>query len=164
MKLRILAVLLLASAIGFAADREFDEIVKAIESHYGTHPEHVPLMGLANFAVRTAHPAGVSGFKIAVFDNLDASQRGDSSDLDAFMNTLSVRDMRPLVQVRSQASGESTYVFAGESGKSTKMLIANFGRNEATVVQVRMSMEALIKALQDPQHIGDSYGSRRDDP
>ena len=32
-----------------AADRDFDRVVKAIESHYGTRHTHVPLMGAGQF-------------------------------------------------------------------------------------------------------------------
>ena len=60
-----LALLISVSAAG--ADREFDRVVKAIESHYGTSRLHIPLMGVANFAVKVGRPAGASGFKIAVF-------------------------------------------------------------------------------------------------
>ena len=44
MRMRLLALLLAASSATYAAGSEFDRIVKAIESHYGTPRTHIPLM------------------------------------------------------------------------------------------------------------------------
>ena len=62
--------ILITSGAAFGGDAEFDRIVKAIESHYGTQPQHIPFMGLANFALKVAHPEGAAGVKLAVFEGL----------------------------------------------------------------------------------------------
>ena len=148
----------LAAGAAFGGDGEFDRIVKAIESHYGTERTHIPFMGVANFCVKVAHPAGASGFKLAVFENLQGSSGNrDQADLDQFMNHLSGSGLHPLVRVHSRRNGESTYIYTGEAGKSTKMLIATFERNEATVIQVNVSMHTLLKTLKDPEHAGKSF-------
>ena len=44
MKTQLVTALLLVSIPVFGADREFDHIVKAIESHYGVKRMHIPLI------------------------------------------------------------------------------------------------------------------------
>jgi hypothetical protein len=51
---------LMASGAAFGGDAEFDRIVKAIESHYGTRPQHIPFMGVANFFGGLRAPARFS--------------------------------------------------------------------------------------------------------
>lgn len=165
MKTRLMLAILLTWTAGRAADREFEQIVKAIESHYGVKPTHIPFLGLGNFLLKTAHPEGVSGFRIAVFEHLDDRDRDrDQGDLDAFMNRLGGSNLHPIVQVYSRQSGESTYIYMGPPGKSTRMLVASIEEREATVVEVKVSTEALLQLLRDPNHIGESIGVHRDEP
>src|ERR1017187_5152110 len=107
MKLRWTAVLLAASVAALAAD-EFDHVVNAIESHYHTRRVHIPLMGVANLVVNVAHPAGVSGFKLAIFEDLGSRESGDEADLDQFMNGLSGTGLHLMVRAHSQPGGDST--------------------------------------------------------
>ena len=153
MKARLLAVFLAVTSAAFAGDWEFDHIVKAIESHYGAKRTHIPFMGLANFAVMVTHPAGTRGFKLAVFEDLKSS-REDRIELDRFMNGISGGGLQPLIRVHSRRNGESTYIFMGDEGKSTKVLIATFERNEATVVEVKVNMDTLLRMINQPEHAG----------
>ncbi len=155
MRVRLLALLLAAASATYAGDSEFDRIVRAIESHYGTTRTHISLMGMANLFVKVARPAGASGFKLAVFENLESSPSdGRQGELDQFMRGLSGSSLHSLVRVHSRANNESTYIFAGEAGRSTKMLIATFQRNEATVIEVKVSMETLLKMVESPKRAG----------
>ena len=152
MRLRLLALLLTAASATYAGESEFDRIVRAIESHYGTTRTHIPLMGVADFFVKVARPAGTSGFKLAVFENLDSSPSyGHRAELDQFMRGVSGGALHSLVRVHSRANNESTYIFAGEAGRSTRMLIATFQRNEATVIEVKVSMDMLLKMVESPE-------------
>jgi hypothetical protein len=163
MRVRLLALLLTAASATYAAGSEFDRIVQAIESHYGATRTHIPFMGMANLFVNVAHPAGTSGFKLAVFENLGSSPAyGEHAELDQFMRHLSGSGLHSLVRVHSRANGESTYIFAGEAGRSTRMLIATFQRNEATVVEVKVSMDTLLKMVESPEHAGKFSDSRAD--
>jgi hypothetical protein len=163
MKVRLLALLLTAASATYAAGSEFDRIVQAIESHYGTTRTRIPLMGVANLFVKVARPAGTSGFKLAVFENLGSSPSyGQHAELDQFMRHLSGSSLHSLVRVHSHANGESTYIFAGEAARSTRMLIATFQRNEATVVEVKVSMDTLLKMVESPEHAGKFSDSKAD--
>lgn len=151
MRPRLLAVFLAASAAAFGADREFDRLVKAVESRFGVQRTHIPLMGVANFFVKVARPEGAMGFKLAVFEDLKLN--ADGAALDRIMADAS-EGLHPLVRVRSRRDHEWTYIYTGEAGKTTKMLIATFERNEATVIEVQLSMDALLRSLGDPARTG----------
>jgi len=153
MRLRLGALLLAASAAAFGADREFDRLVRAVESHFGVEQTHIPLMGFANFVLKVGHPAGASEFHLSVFEHLAMDGAGDGAALDRIMAEVS-RGLDPLVRVRSNKSRECTYIYTAQDGKRTKMFIATFGRDEATVVELKLSMDALAERLRDPRLAG----------
>ncbi len=163
MRVRLLALLLAASGAAFAGDKEFDYVVQAIESHYGTTRTHIPFMGVADFFVKVARPAGTSGFKLAVFENIESSPGyREQAELDQFMRNLSGSGLHPLVRAHSRRDGESTYIYMGEAGRSTKMLIATFQRNESTVIEVHLNMNTLLKTLEAPELAGKFFAARQD--
>jgi hypothetical protein len=154
---RVLALGLALCSMTFAAGKEFDQIVSAIEKHYGATKTHIPLMGVANLFVKTAHPEGVSGFKIALFEDLKRAE-GDSD----FMDRLDL-GLHRLVRVRSGQDGGATYIYAADAGKSTRVLVATFESNQATVVEVKMEMSALVRLLGDPVNMGKALGGDREE-
>jgi len=164
MKARALAAALIAlaaSGAAFGGDAEFDRIVKAIESRYGTRTLHVPFLGVANLFVKVARPEGASGFKLAVFEDLkdlkSATDPGEWRERDRFMDTLSGPRLHPLVRVHSRRNAEATYIFMDperKSSQSTRVLIATFERNSATVIEVKANIQALLKSLAEPEHAG----------
>ena len=116
MKRRLLALLLAASATTLGGDRGFDRLVNDIETHFGVRRTHIPLMGLANFVMKVAHPAGTHGFKIAVFENFRPSDYGDQRSLDVFIAKACRGELHPMIVTHSRANGESSYILAGEVG------------------------------------------------
>ena len=163
MRARVVGVLLMVSTAAFGGDAALDRMVKAIESHYGTQRTHIPLMGVANLFVKVRHPAGAGSFKLAVFEDLKSSPgSGEWKARDRFMDTLSPGGLSPLVRVHSRHGEESTHIFVGPAGRSTTMLIANFERDEATVVQVKVSTKMLLRSLEDPEHAEDTLGVTHD--
>jgi len=148
---RLLALFLAAAGAAYTADHEFDRVVSAVEKHYGVKRTHIPLMGLANFVLKVSHPAGTSGVKIAIFEDLPSPSGPDElADLDRFMDRICEGRLHPLVVTRSRAAGESAYILTGEVGKSTRMLIATFERHEATVIEATVSIETLMKMMASP--------------
>jgi hypothetical protein len=163
MRTRLPVVLLLASCSLFGADRDFDRVVAAVESRYGVKRVHVPLMGVANLFVKVARPAGASSFKLAIFENLNsAGGYGDTADLDRLFDDLSARGLRPLVRVHSRRSDESTFICTGEVGKSTKLLIATFARNQATVIECQVNIDLLMKTFASPELASKTFGMHQD--
>jgi hypothetical protein len=154
---------LLTSCTLFGADRDFDRIVTAVESHYGVKRTHIPLMGVANLFVKVAHPAGARSIKLALFENLNSAQAyGDTADLDRLFDELSAGGLRPVVRTHSRHNGESTYICTGEVGKSTKLLIATFQRNQATVIECQVDIETLLKTIGSPDLAGKAFGIHED--
>lgn len=158
MKARLVAVLLAAATTAAAGDREFDYLVSAIESHYGIKQAHIPLMGVANLALKMAHPAGTHGFQLAVFENLQSCDRCfDIAEVDEFISKASDGVLHPLVRTHSR--GEATYILTGEVGKTTKMLIATFEHSEATIVEVTVDLKTLLHTINKPGRASDWTGS-----
>lgn len=157
------AVLLVASCSLCAADREFDRVANAVESHYGVKRMHIPLMGVANLFVKVARPAGASSFKLAIFEDLNSARGyGETADLEQLFDDLSAGGLHPLVRVHSGRTGESTFICTGETGKSTKMLIATFGRNQATIVEAKVNIDLLMKTLAAPELASETFGMHQD--
>ena len=158
---RVLAVFLAAVGAAYCADHEFDTFVSAVEKHYGVKRTHIPLMGVANLFLKVGHPAGTSGFKLAMFEDLPSPSFEDQAELDRFMDGVRGH-LHPLVVTRSRRDGESSYIFAGEVGKSTELLIASFERHEATVIEVTVNMETLLKMIGSPDNAHRMFDGRRD--
>ena len=164
MKARVPALFLAAAAAAFGAGRDFDRVVNAIEHYYGVKHTHIPLLGAANLFAKVARPAGTRGFKLAVFDNLPGvPDDGGQRDLDRFMNDLCRGGLRPLVVTHSRAGAESSYILAGETGKSTSLLIATFERDRATVVEVEIDLPVLFRMLASPVEAHRLFGPANDD-
>jgi hypothetical protein len=160
--IRALVVLLVAAGAAFGADREFDRVANAIEKHYGVKRTHIPLMGVANLFLKVARPAGTSGFKLAIFEDLPSpSLFDDQADLDHLMDDVCHGRLHPLVVTRSRRDGESTYILTGEVAKSTEILIATFERREATVIEAQVDMNTLLKMIGSP---GDAHRIFQSDP
>jgi len=161
---RLLALFLAAAGAAYSAGHEFDRVVSAVEKHYGVKRTHIPLMGLANFVLKVSHPAGTSGVKIAVFEDLPSPSGPDElADLDRFMDRICEGRLHPLVVTRSRAAGESAYILTGEVGKSTQMLIATFERHEATVIEATVNIETLLKLLNSPETAHLFFQNKHDD-
>ncbi len=158
---RVLVVFLAAVGAAYCADHEFDRVVSAVEKHYGVKRTLIPLMGVANLFVKVAHPAGTSGFRLAVFEDLPSPSFEDQAELDRFMDGVRGR-LHPLVVTRSRRDGEASYIFAGEVGKSTELLIASFERHEATVIEVTVNMETLLKMIGSPDNAHRMFDGRHD--
>jgi hypothetical protein len=159
MKSPLLVVFLLACGAAAAADRDFDRVVKAIESHYGTRHTRIPMMGFANFVVKVARPAGTSSFHLAMFDHLDTPPE----ERDEFMENIGSGSLHPLIRVHSNRDREATYILAGDAGKTTRMLIAIFGRDAATVIEVKVNAEALRKTIERPDLTAQRFLGKQND-
>lgn len=155
MSYRVLALLLAAGGAAYGAEHEFDRVVSAIEKHYGVKRTHIPLLGVANLFVKVAHPAGTSGVKLAIFEDLPEPVYEDRADLDRVMNEVCEGRLHALVVTHSRRDGEATYILAGEAGKSTDLMIATFERHEATVIEVKVDMDTLLKLIGSP---GSAHG------
>jgi hypothetical protein len=79
------------------------------------------------------------------------------------MNDVCRGGLHPLIVTHSRPNGESSYILAGEIGKSSELLIATFERHEATVIQVTVNVETLLKMIGTPDDAHRMFRQDRDD-
>lgn len=150
---RLAAVVLAAASVASAGP--FDTVVTAIETHFGATRTRIPGMGWANLALMLAHPGGAREVHIALFKDLHTDLDGDKQrEVDKLMDTVASAELRPLIRTRSGERGEATYIFSGEVGKTTQLLVATFNSKQATVVEVRVDLETLMRWIQSPDVAG----------
>src|ERR1700690_298891 len=165
MRTLLVVVLLgaLAAAPVAAGDSDFHAIVRGVESGYGVHRVHIPLFGLARFAVNIAQPEGGKDFDMAIFSTPGGGTR-DLGQFDGIMRRVGGGHWSPLIHVRSRRDGEWVYVYARpEGGNDWRMLVATFGRGETVVLEARVNPEFLAKAIDDPEHAGSVFNSPQND-
>lgn len=126
----------------FARESEFHGVVGAIESHYGIRHTHIPLLGFATFFI---HYGGVSGVKLAVFEDFHASTVDDMRDV--IKHTLGP-DWQPFVRVHSAT--ENTLIYVNPAKGRMRLMIVSIETSEATVVEVKLSDSAIEKWLKEP--------------
>lgn len=141
-----LVLMLCLSIPSYGADHEFRGVVHAIESSYGVHHMHIPLLGVAVFFAR---PEGVSRLKLAVFENFNA--RTDPEDVKRLVERSLGSDWVPVVRVRSKADTETTLIYTNPSGGKLRMMIVNVESSEATVVEMNLSERALKQWIDEPK-------------
>jgi hypothetical protein len=156
--LRVCLLILSVTALASAGDNEFRSVVNALEGHYGVHHTHVPLLG---FALWFARPEGVSGMKLATFENLNGTAEAD--DVSRLVEKSLGHDWFPFVRVRSRnADGgddEATLIYASPAGGKLRMMIVNVESSEATVVEVKLSEHAIKEWFKEPAEKADDQSS-----
>lgn len=148
MTVRVLVLAAVLASPALPRDREFDAVVKGIETRYQVRRTKIPFMGLANALLFVARPAGASGLKMAVFENASLLDRADEfqSNLQA---TLGPR-WRRFIETQSQRENESTTIYSRVDGKRLYLLIATVERDEVSVLRCRLSTGALKNWVYQP--------------
>lgn len=151
-------------AVSFAGDpgssgsfhgHEFDGVVHAIEDHYGVRHMRIPFL---SFAVSlAARPAGVSGMKLAVFEDFHPSSGSmhASASLNEDLQHVVERSLGPdwhlFVRTRTQDDSDDTLIYVNLGEAKLQMMIVAIEPNEATVVEMNLSNRALKKWLDEPK-------------
>lgn len=150
--LTAVALALLFCAPASAKGDDFKAVVKNVRAACGGKKVRIPFLGLANFATKFVRPAGVKSFKLAVFEDLKMS--GDVAGLGAAVGRSLGPEWRALVRVRADRGAEQTYVYVREEGDNLKLMVVILDDDQATVVQAKMSPEALARFARDPNLLG----------
>jgi hypothetical protein len=151
-----------ACAVAFAGDphpssgfhdHEFNGVVHAIEDHYGVRHMRIPFLSLAmSFAAR---PAGVSGIRLAVFEDFHPSLAsmhvGASEDLQHVVEHSLGPDWHLFVRTRTQDDADDTLIYVNLGEARLQMMIVTIEPDEATVVEMNLSDRALKKWLDEPK-------------
>jgi hypothetical protein len=155
--LRVVVLVLCASSFAFARDPEFQGIVHSIEQTYGVHHLHIPFLGLAMFFAR---PAGVHGFKMAIFEGFQPPT--DSDALTLVIESSLGPGWYPFVRVRTKgkADGETTLIYTNPSGSRMRMMIVTLEPSEAVVMKMELSEHAIEKWLKEPGEEVDHHVDR----
>jgi hypothetical protein len=149
-----LAVLLSGSnSTASAKDPAFDAITRHLKSQYKAKKRGIPFMGLARFAVKIIHPAGVKSVKVAIFEELDHAPAAGNNELSAIMRNSLSPEWQPLVRIRSR-DGEQMYVYATEEGRNVSLLVVTIDGSDAVVARVKLSPERLKAFLENPKILG----------
>src|SRR5215468_8436476 len=155
----MIALLLTPSFFALAKGKGFKDVVKHIETHYGAKKVRIPMLGLANFAVRLIRPAGVKGFKLAVFEDQNFSLLPGAASFDTVMRESYNKDWQPLVQINSKRDGNShTFIYVKSSGKDVQFALAALENREAVVLEVKFNPDATARFLENPKIMGISLG------
>jgi hypothetical protein len=143
------AVVTLCS-LAVAGDREFDAIVRSVEARCDTSHTRIPLLGLANFAVKVVRPAGAFDLKLAVFEDLRRPIFAGKEDFGSLIQGALGPDWRPFVRVHSRRNNEWTCIYASGFGKQWKLLVAAAERREATIVRIKLNPDGLMRWISRP--------------
>lgn len=143
-----------------AKGKGFDDVTKHLEKNYGAKKTKVPMLGLAKFAVRLVRPAGVKGFKLAVYEDQDFIGRGENVSFGQVMRQAYTKGWSPLVQMHSKRDGDSrTYIYVKQSKKDVEFAVATVAEREAVVIQVKFNPDAAARFLENPKIMGISLGN-----
>jgi hypothetical protein len=149
------AVLILAIPCLAGSDREFNAVVKAIETQFGVHPMRLPLLGFATFCFRVAGTPRTSGLKIAVFEHVRSANDVSGYSLEQSVESAIGDRWRPLVRVRSRGDGELTLVYANPGDKNLQVLVFAVSGDDATVVQAKVKPSQIRKWIYEPDDTTD---------
>ncbi|MBV9300482.1 MAG: hypothetical protein JOY62_07500 [Acidobacteriaceae bacterium] len=143
---RLIAVFSFAVAFGVASQAsEFDWVVREFSRQSAAKPIHIPMFGVARFAVAVAHPAGATQLHLAVFENVDLKSEAFSHLIDTVVGSA----WRPIVRVRSRA-GESTNIYAQSSNpRDLHLLLATLDGEDATFIELRVKPETLLQFVDE---------------
>jgi hypothetical protein len=171
--LSALLVVLCACAFSFAGDpdssssfqgHEFDGVVHAIEDHYGVRHMRIPFLSFAmSFAAR---PAGVSGFRLAVFEDFHPSSASMhetatmSEDLQRVLEHSLGPDWRLFVRTRTQDDSDDALIYVNLGKAKLQMMIVTIEPDEATVVEMNLSDRALRRWLKEPKESAEDNSGR----
>jgi hypothetical protein len=124
---------------------DFNGLVREFSRQTGAQQTRIPFLGLARFVVATAHPAGTSEFRLAVFEHVNGRQTDFANVADGVVNG---EGWKRIVRVRSK-NGESTNIYMQPDGKRVRMLVATVDSGDAVFVEMRVKPEALIKFVDE---------------
>ncbi len=158
----LIALLLIPTPLVLARGKGFKDVVKHIEKNYQAKKTRVPMLGVANFFVKIIRPAGVKGFKVAVFQDQDFSPAKDAIPFQTAMREAYVesKGWKPLVQMNSKRDGANNRVFImfKENKKDVEVAVTTLEDREAAVIEVKFSPDKMAQFLDNPKIMGISLG------
>lgn len=149
--LAVCAVLVLATPCFGGSDRDFNALVKTIETEYGVRHMRIPLLGFATFCLRVAGTPGSAGLKIAVFNDVLNSNAVSVDSFEQSVETAIGTKWHPLVRARSRNDGNVTMIYANPDAKELQVFVVTLNGNDATIVQTKLKTSQIWKWIGKPQ-------------
>lgn len=151
-RLLLLIALISVFTLGAVPIRaNFDDIVRAVESRYRIHRTTIPFFGLVRFALWVASPGGVSDVQLATFED---AHFDDTAGLEEIVRRNAGEPLQPLVQTRSNRSGETTLIYARPlGGDRVALLIFAHDRDDTTILRVVVSTDKFSAAMKKPDSV-----------
>ncbi len=149
---RLLLVAALLAPAAWAGDRDFDALVRGVESSFGIRRTHIPMLGAMTFAKQ---------LDLAVFEEAKCVPP-DAERFDQIMRTATGGRWTPLIRTRSRGK-ESIYIYVRPEGDDVKMIVATFEPDEVVIVHLKVSPEELLASLNDPEHAGERLGGDKEE-
>lgn len=158
-RIALALVLLFAPAVRAQAQgKGFKDLVKHLEKNYRAKKTRIPMLGLANFAVKLVRPAGVKGFKLAIFENQDFSRISGAESL-AILRHAYHSEWQPVVRVTSKKDGfNQIFIYSRSSGKELQFALMSLTEHQAVVLEARFNPEAAARFLENPKIMGIPLG------
>lgn len=163
MKKIIVPLILTALLFTFAApktvakDKEYEAIVKHLQTTYQAKKVRIPFMWLARFAVRIVKPAGVKSFNFTVFENLKFSPESLDDQMKSVVQNSLNPEWLPILRVRSR-NGEQMYAYMRENGKDVKMMLVTIEKDQAVLIRATFNPDKLAEFINNPRIFGISLG------
>jgi len=149
-------ILLLCSSpvLAVPKDEGFKAVVRHLETEYHAKRTYVPLLGLANLVVKIVRPAGVKGFRLAIFEDQDFAASRSGIPFDRVVNEAYANGWQPLVRVYSHRDGgEQTFIYGRPNGSDLTLAVVVLESREAVVVEATVNTEQAAKYLSRPETI-----------
>ncbi len=153
----LLAALLIALPAR-AGDKEFDQLVGRLQSHYQKAPMGTGFLG---FMARCFSPNGVSGLRMAIFEDVDSDRKPLGQDFDAFVKQTVGADREPFVRVRSR-NGEQVYIYLQPKGSKAELLLIAAEKHDAVVMKMRLDPDKLQEWVTNPEGMARKKGKHGD--
>jgi hypothetical protein len=147
----VYAVFALAIPCFGGNDREFNALVRTIETQYGVRHMRIPLLGFATFCLRVAGTPAAAGLKIAVFDDLRNAKRVSADSFQQSVEAAIGSRWHPLVRARSREDGQVTMIYTNPDPKELRMLIVSLDGDDATIVQTKLKSSQVWKWIKNPR-------------
>lgn len=148
----LLAALLAAGPLR-AGDQVFDQLVNHLQSHYQKTPMGTGFMG---FVARCFSPRGVSGLRMAIFEEVD-TRRPLGEDFETVVRSTIGTEVTPLLRSLSR-TGERCNIYLWEKEKRTELLIVASEKGEVVLLKMRLDPERLQEWLNDPEGMARKKG------
>jgi hypothetical protein len=148
--LACVAVLIVPVAVFAGSDRGFNGVVNSIEGRYHVHATRIPLMSLVSLVAHKTTNGGVSGVRIAEFDNFSAYV--DRDELNAMVAQNLGSGWERMIRETSSKGKEQTLIFAHPEGNRMGLFVVDLDGRELDVVQVSVDPGHLHATIDKYSH------------